>query len=67
MYRLKATNWPMFSHSITEKNLYQERSQTNKRALETEAGVQATCRKTRDFERAYNAFVAKQKPVFEGN
>jgi hypothetical protein len=22
---------------------------------------------TRDFERAYRAFVAKQKPVFEGN
>jgi hypothetical protein len=22
---------------------------------------------TGDFERAYNAFVAKQRPVFEGN
>jgi hypothetical protein len=22
---------------------------------------------TKDFERAYRAFVAKQKPVFEGN
>jgi hypothetical protein len=22
---------------------------------------------TRDFERAYHAFVAKQKPVFEGD
>jgi hypothetical protein len=22
---------------------------------------------TQDFERAYNAFVAKQKPKFEGN
>jgi len=22
---------------------------------------------TKDFERAYNAFVAKQKPQFEGN
>ena len=36
-------------------------------AIEAEAQAQAICMQTRDFERAYNAFVAKQKPVFEGN
>jgi enoyl-CoA hydratase/carnithine racemase len=36
-------------------------------AIEAEAQAQAICMKTADFERAYNAFVAKQKPVFEGN
>jgi len=32
-----------------------------------EAQAQAICMQTKDFERAYRAFVAKQKPVFEGN
>ncbi|MCA0450890.1 MAG: enoyl-CoA hydratase, partial [Proteobacteria bacterium] len=36
-------------------------------AIEAEAQAQAICMQTRDFERAYHAFVAKQKPVFEGN
>jgi hypothetical protein len=29
--------------------------------------AQAICMQTQDFGRAYRAFVAKQKPVFEGN
>ena len=36
-------------------------------AIEAEAQAQAICMQTRDFERAYRAFVAKEKPVFEGN
>ena len=36
-------------------------------ALETEAEAQAICMQTQDFTRAYNAFVAKEKPKFEGN
>jgi hypothetical protein len=36
-------------------------------AIEAEAQAQAICMLTEDFERAYHAFVAKQKPVFEGN
>ena len=35
--------------------------------LHAEAQAQAICMDTKDFERAYRAFVAKQKPVFEGN
>ena len=36
-------------------------------ALEAEAQAQAICMQTEDFARAYHAFVAKQKPEFEGN
>ena len=36
-------------------------------AIEAEAQAQAICMQTEDFVRAYNAFVAKQKPTFEGN
>ena len=36
-------------------------------AIEAEAQAQAICMQTGDFERAYKAFVNKQKPVFEGD
>jgi hypothetical protein len=36
-------------------------------ALEAEAQAQAICMRTKDFERAYLAVAAKQKPVFEGD
>ena len=36
-------------------------------AIEAEAQAQALAMRTRDFERAYKAFVAKEKPVFEGD
>ena len=35
-------------------------------AIEAEAQAQAICMLTQDFRRAYEAFVAKQRPVFEG-
>jgi len=58
---------PAFAHSITKKCLHQEWNQTIEQALETEAEAQAICMQTKDFTRAYNAFVAKEKPKFEGN
>jgi enoyl-CoA hydratase/carnithine racemase len=36
-------------------------------AIEAEAQAQAICMQTRDFERAYQAFVARQRPVFQGD
>ena len=36
-------------------------------AIEAEAQAQAICMQTRDFERAYNAFVNKQTPEFQGD
>ena len=36
-------------------------------AIEAEAQAQAICMQTKDYERAYEAFVGKIKPVFKGN
>jgi enoyl-CoA hydratase/carnithine racemase len=58
---------PTFAHGITKTQLYQEWSMSLDQAIEAEAQAQAICMQTKDFERAYKAFVAKEKPVFEGN
>jgi enoyl-CoA hydratase/carnithine racemase len=58
---------PTFAHMMTKTMLNQEWSMTLDQAIEAEAQAQAICMQTRDFRRAYEAFVAKQKPVFEGN
>jgi len=58
---------PTFAHSITKTQLNQEWSMGLDQAIEAEAQAQAICMQTRDFERAYKAFVAKEKPVFEGD
>lgn len=58
---------PTFAHSITKTQLNQEWSMGLDQAIEAEAQAQAICMQTGDFERAYKAFVAKEKPVFEGN
>ncbi|MGD9952113.1 MAG: enoyl-CoA hydratase family protein [Burkholderiales bacterium] len=58
---------PAFAHAMTKKCLHQEWNMSIEQALETEAEAQAICMQTQDFERAYNAFVAKKKPQFEGN
>jgi enoyl-CoA hydratase/carnithine racemase len=58
---------PTFGHAMTKTMLFQEWSHGLNECIEAEAQAQAICMKTKDFERAYHAFVAKQKPVFEGN
>jgi len=58
---------PNFAHMITKTMLAQEWSMSIEQAIEAEAQAQAICMQTGDFERAYKAFAAKQKPVFEGN
>ena len=58
---------PAFAHAMTKKCLHQEWNLSIEQALETEAEAQAICMQTQDFARAYEAFVAKQKPRFEGN
>ncbi len=58
---------PNFGHMMTKTMLVQEWSMSIEQAIEAEAQAQAICMQTGDFERAYNAFVAKEKPVFEGN
>ncbi len=58
---------PNFGHMMTKTMLKQEWSMSIDEAIEAEAQAQAICMQTRDFKRAYDAFVAKQKPVFEGD
>jgi enoyl-CoA hydratase/carnithine racemase len=58
---------PTFAHGITKTQLNQEWSMSLDQAIEAEAQAQAICMQTRDFERAYRAFVAKAKPQFECN
>jgi len=58
---------PTFAHGMTKKCLHQEWNVSIEQALEIEAEAQALCMQTEDFRRAYNAFVAKERPVFEGN
>jgi len=58
---------PTFGHMMTKTMLWQEWNSGLGECIEAEAQAQAICMQTNDFERAYHAFVAKQKPVFEGN
>ena len=58
---------PSFAHAMTKRCLYQEWSMGIDEAIEAEAQAQALCMQTRDFARAFRAFVGKQKPRFEGD
>ena len=58
---------PVFAHGITKTQLNQEWNMGLEQAIEAEAQAQAICMQTRDFDRAYRAFVAKEKPVFAGD
>ena len=58
---------PSFANGITKTMLHQEWAMTIEQAIEAEAQAQAICMLTEDYGRAYHAFVAKQKPVFQGN
>jgi len=58
---------PTFANGITKTQLQQEWNMSVDQAIEAEAQAQAICMQTEDFRRAYNAFVNKSSPVFEGN
>ncbi|MCZ8375203.1 MAG: enoyl-CoA hydratase family protein [Beijerinckiaceae bacterium] len=58
---------PTFANAMTKRMLEMEWAMSVESAIEAEAVAQALCMQTEDFARAYRAFAAKQKPVFEGN
>ena len=58
---------PNFGHMMTKTMLAQEWNMSIEQAIEAEAQTQAICMQTEDFKRAFEAFVKKEKPVFEGN
>jgi enoyl-CoA hydratase/carnithine racemase len=58
---------PAFANGITKNQLNMEWDMSLATAIEAEAQAQAICMQTNDFRRAYDAFVAKEKPAFEGD
>ena len=58
---------PNFAHGITKNQLNVEWDMSIDQAIEAEAQAQAICMQTQDFERAYHAFVNKEKPGFQGD
>ena len=58
---------PGFANMMTRTMLAQEWSMSLDQAIEAEAQAQAICMQGQDFHRAYTAFVAREKPVFEGD
>ncbi len=60
-------NGPTFAHAMTKRCIHQEWSMSIDQAIEAEAQAQAICMQTKDFARAYRAFVAKERPAFKGD
>jgi len=60
---------PTFAHAVTKKSLHAEWNMSVDEAIAAEAAAQARCMETRDFARAYRAFMIKDKrpPHFEGD
>ena len=58
---------PTFAHGMTKTMLHQEWNVGVDEAIEMEAQAQAVCMQTQDFRRAFEAFAARKKPVFEGD
>ena len=58
---------PTFANGVTKRMVHMEWAMSVDDAITSEAIAQALCMRTEDFARAYHAFAAKQKPVFQGN
>jgi enoyl-CoA hydratase/carnithine racemase len=58
---------PTAAHAMTKKMLHQEWNVGVDEAIEMEAQAQAILMQNQDFRRAYEAFVAKKKPQFQGD
>jgi enoyl-CoA hydratase/carnithine racemase len=58
---------PSFANAMTKKCIHQEWSMGVDESIEAEAQAQAICMQTKDYERAYLAFVNKERPSFAGN
>jgi len=66
-FAFELASGPTFAHGMTKKMLHLEWKMGIDEAIDAEAEAQAVCMLTKDFHRAYEAFLAKQKPVFKGD
>ena len=64
---LRLSSGPTFAHGVTKRQLHMEWNMSVEDAITSEAAAQAICMQTKDFQRAYEAFISKEKPCFEGN
>jgi enoyl-CoA hydratase/carnithine racemase len=60
-------NGPSFAHAMTKRMLHEEWNMPIDAAIDAEARAQSVCMETKDFRRAYDAFVAGERPVFAGD
>ncbi len=58
---------PTAAHAMTKRMLHAEWSMPLNEALDAEARAQAACMERNDFRRAYEAFVERRAPAFEGD
>lgn len=58
---------PSAAHAMTKRMLHEEWNMPLDAAIDAEARAQAACMQTKDFTRAYEAFIERREPVFEGN
>jgi len=63
----KLADGPTFAHAMTKTMLHHEWAMSLDQAIEAEALAQAVCMQTKDFRRAYEAFIAKAPPRFAGD
>ena len=63
----RLANGPTFAHAMTKRMLHQEWTMSVDEAIDAEADAQAICMQTQDFQRAYDSFLAKERPEFEGD
>jgi len=63
----KLAEGPTFAHAMTKTMLHHEWAMSLDQAIEAEALAQAICMQTKDFRRAYEAFIAKAAPRFAGD
>jgi enoyl-CoA hydratase/carnithine racemase len=58
---------PTFAHAMTKRMLHEEWNMPLDEAIDAEARAQAICMETKDFRRAYEAFINGERPAFAGD
>ncbi len=66
-FAARLADGPVFANAMTKRMLHMEWDMSVDQAIEAEALAQAVCMQTADYRRAFEAFAAKRKPVFEGD